>query len=160
MMQMTIIAVGKLKEKYIKDGITEYTKRLTGIAKVNIVEINDEGTSSLPSLANIAQIKKREGERILGVFPANCYSIALDILGAEITSEQFAEKISSVTLAGQSHIVFIIGGSWGLSEDILNKVDFRLSFGRMTFPHQLMRLVLIEQIYRAFKIIRNEPYHK
>lgn len=159
-MQITIIAVGKLKEKYLKDGISEYKKRLTGVTKLNIIEINDEGTTSFPSLADIEQIKKKEGEKILGILPENCYSIALDIIGKEISSEQFAEKISSITLDSQSHIAFIIGGSWGLSEDVLDKVNFRLSFGRMTFPHQLMRLILIEQIYRAFKIIRNEPYHK
>ncbi|MEG1998068.1 MAG: 23S rRNA (pseudouridine(1915)-N(3))-methyltransferase RlmH, partial [Clostridiales bacterium] len=157
---VSVVAVGRIKEKYLKDGIAEYSKRLTGIIKLNLIELNDEGGSASPGAAEILHIKNREGQRLLSAIPDNCYTIALDLGGKQLGSEQLAQKIADLTLCGCSHIVFIIGGSWGLSEAVLRRADYRLSFGGFTFPHQLMRLILLEQIYRSFKIIRNEPYHK
>lgn len=159
-MELTIISVGKLKEKYLKDGIKEYQKRMKSYAPAKIIEVPDEPASSVLSDAEVVQVKDKEGEKILAKIPDRAHVIALDLRGKQMTSEQFSTHIKEEMTYGSSHFVFIIGGSHGLSQDVLKRVDKKVSFGKMTYPHQLMRLILIEQIYRAFKIMRNEPYHK
>ena len=159
-MEIKIIVVGKLKEKYLKDGIAEYLKRLTSYANLKIIEIKDEAASQTLSDAEIEQIKVVEGKRIIEKLPNRARVIALDLKGKQLTSEDFAEEINETMTYGTSQIAYIIGGSHGLSQEVLQKTDLKISFGKMTYPHQLMRLILVEQIYRAFKIIRNEPYHK
>lgn len=160
MMDITIIAVGKLKEKYLKNGIAEYLKRMKSYANIKIVEVNDEPAGQTLSEAEIEQVKEAEGQRIIEKIPDRSQVIALDLKGKQLTSENFAEKIDETMIYGTSQIAFIIGGSHGLSKEVLQKTDLKISFGKMTYPHQLMRLILVEQIYRAFKIMRNEPYHK
>lgn len=159
-MNIDILTVGKLKEKYFKQGIEEYIKRLQPYAKVSIVEVADEKAPESLSDAEVEQIKKIEGERLLKKLSDDTYVIALAILGRQMPSEIFAEKIRELATYGHSKITFIIGGSNGLNDEVLRRADFQLSFSKFTFPHQLMRLILVEQIYRAFKIIRGEPYHK
>jgi len=159
-MEITIIAVGKLKEKYLKSGIAEYLKRMKSYATVKIVEVNDEPAGQTLSAAEVEQVKEAEGQRIIEKIPERARVIALDLRGKQLTSEAFAEEINETMTYGTSQIAFIIGGSHGLSQEVLSKTDLKISFGKMTYPHQLMRLILVEQIYRAFKIIRNEPYHK
>lgn len=159
-MEITIIAVGKLKEKYLKNGLSEYLKRMKSYANVKIVEVNDEPAGQTLSDAEVEQVKEAEGQRIIGKIPERARVIALDLKGKQLTSEAFAEEVNETMTYGTSQIAFIIGGSHGLSKEVLQKTDLKISFGKMTYPHQLMRLILIEQIYRAFKIIRNEPYHK
>jgi 23S rRNA (pseudouridine1915-N3)-methyltransferase len=159
-MKITIISVGKLKEKYLKQGIEEYLKRLSAYAKVNIVEVADEKAPENMSEAEMLAVKRKEGERILGAITADTYVITLEIEGKMLTSEQLAAKMDELATYGKSKIAFVIGGSIGVSEDVRKRSDFALSFSKMTFPHQLMRLVLVEQIYRGFRIIKNEPYHK
>ncbi|MDN3956712.1 23S rRNA (pseudouridine(1915)-N(3))-methyltransferase RlmH [Sporolactobacillus laevolacticus] len=159
-MNITILTVGKLKEKYFIQGIGEYAKRLGPYAKVTIIEVPDEKAPENLSAAEVEQVKQAEGERLLKKLPANAFVIALAIKGKQMPSEDFAEKIRELATYGHSDIAFIIGGSNGLSDEVLRHADFQLSFSKFTFPHQLMRLILIEQIYRAFKIMRGEPYHK
>ena len=159
-MEIKIIVVGKLKEKHLKDGIAEYLKRLKSYANLKIIEIKDEAASQTLSDAEIEQIKVVEGKRIIEKLPDRARVIALDLKGKQLTSEDFAEEINETMTYGTSQIAYIIGGSHGLSQEVLQKTDLKISFGKMTYPHQLMRLILVEQIYRAFKIIRNEPYHK
>lgn len=159
-MNITILTVGKLKEKYFIQGIGEYAKRLGPYAKVTIIEVPDEKAPENLSAAEVEQVKQAEGERLLKKLPANAFVIALAIKGKQMPSEDFAEKIRELATYGHSDIAFIIGGSNGLSDEVLLRSDFQLSFSKFTFPHQLMRLILIEQIYRAFKIMRGEPYHK
>lgn len=159
-MEITIISVGKLKEKYLKDGIAEYVKRMKNYTSVKIIEVNDEPAPNALSDADIEKIKVVEGERIIEKIPDRAHVIALDLRGKQFTSEKFSKEIQDAMTYGSSQIAFIIGGSHGLSQEVLQKTNTKISFGKMTYPHQLMRLILIEQIYRAFKIIRNEPYHK
>ena len=159
-MEIIIISVGKLKEKYLKDGIAEYVKRMKSYTSVKIVEVNDEPAPNALSNADIEKIKVVEGERIIEKIPERAYVIALDLRGKQFTSEQFSEEIQDAMTYGSSQIAFIIGGSHGLSQEVLQKTNTKISFGKMTYPHQLMRLILVEQVYRGFKIIRNEPYHK
>ncbi|GAY75571.1 23S rRNA (pseudouridine(1915)-N(3))-methyltransferase RlmH [Sporolactobacillus inulinus] len=159
-MNISLLTVGKLKEKYFKLGIEEYAKRLGAYAKVRIIEVPDEKAPENLSEAEVTQVKQAEGERLLKKLPENAYAIALAIKGKQMPSEDFASKIQDLATYGHSDIAFIIGGSNGLSNDVLKRADFQLSFSQFTFPHQLMRLILIEQIYRAFKIMRGEPYHK
>lgn len=159
-MKITIISVGKLKEKYLKQGIEEYLKRLTAYANVNIIEVADEKVPENMSDADMLNAKQREGERILRSLTADTYVITLEIQGKMLTSEQLAAKMDELATYGKSKIAFVIGGSIGISEEVQKRSDYALSFSKMTFPHQLMRLVLVEQIYRGFRIIRNEPYHK
>lgn len=159
-MQIQIIAVGKLKEKYLTEGIAEYGKRIAPYAKLRIVEIPDEKAPELRSETEQRQIVEREGERILGHLRGDAHVIAMAIDGELWTSEQLANHLSRQAAYGQSQVVFVIGGSLGLSDAVLRRADVKLSFGRVTYPHQLMRLILTEQIYRAFKIIRGEPYHR
>jgi 23S rRNA (pseudouridine1915-N3)-methyltransferase len=155
-----IISVGKLKEKYLMQGIDEYKKRLSSYAKVDITEVPDEKAPEHLSEQEMEQIKQREGERILEKIPNDAYVIALAIEGKMKSSEQFAASIDKLATYGKSKIAFIIGGSLGLSKQVMQRADEALSFSKMTFPHQLMRLILLEQIYRAFRINRGEPYHK
>ncbi len=159
-MNITIISVGKIKEKYLKLGIDEYRKRLSGYCKLNIVEVLDEKAPENLSSAQGEAIKFREGQRILRHIRKGMYVISLDIKGDILTSEELASHINSLGTSGKSHIAFIIGGSLGLCNNVSKIADYKLSFSSMTFPHQLMRLILLEQVYRAFKIIRGEPYHK
>ena len=156
MLQITIIAVGKLKEKYLREGIAEYTKRLLPLARLNMVEIAEENMANI----SISQVLAKEGQRILEALSPDAYHIALDIEGKSLTSTQLAQVLADKSLAGNSHFIFSIGGSWGLSQEVLDLADLRLSFGRLTYPHQLMRLILLEQIYRVLKINRGETYHK
>ena len=159
-MEITIIAVGKIKEKYLKEGIAEYLKRLSPYARLTVIEIDDENAPEYLSPAEAEKVVKKEGERILTKIPPSSFVIALDLKGKNLSSEELASFISEKSLYGQSRLTFLIGGSLGLSTEVLERADFKLSFGRMTYPHQLMRLILLEQIYRVYKIIRGEPYHK
>ena len=159
-MNITIVAVGKLKEKYLQQGIQEYMKRLSTYAKVQIVEVPDEKAPETLSDKEAERVKAREGERILAKISPEAYVITLEINGKMLTSEQLAEKIDELALYGKSKFVFVIGGSLGLGEAVMKRSNFALSFSKMTFPHQLMRLVLLEQVYRAWRINRGEPYHK
>lgn len=159
-MNIKIICVGKLKEKFLKEGIGEFQKRLKTYANLEIVEVKDEACPENSSELEMEKIKEVEGERILSKISKGAYVIALDIGGKSLTSEDFAKKIEDLSVEGISSIDFIIGGSLGLSESVKNKSDYRLSFSKFTFPHGLMRLILVEQVYRAFRIINNHPYHK
>lgn len=159
-MNITIICVGKLKEKYLINGINEYSKRLSRYCKLNIIEIQDEKAPENISQKEIEQIKDTEGNKILRYIKEDMYVIALDIQGKMLTSEELSKHVSKLGVQGKSNIVFVIGGSVGLSKKILERANYKLSFSKMTFPHQLMRLILLEQIYRSFKIIKGEPYHK
>lgn len=159
-MKITIITVGKIKEKYFTDAISEYSKRLSRYCKLEIIQVADEKTPDGASEALETQIKDKEGERILSNIKDGSYVVALAIEGNMLDSEELAEKIEKWGVSGVSQIVFVIGGSLGLSRAVLNRADYKLSFSRMTFPHQLMRVILLEQIYRAYRIIQNEPYHK
>ena len=159
-MNIQIVSVGKLKEKYLKLGIEEYTKRLGAYAKIDLVEVSDEKAPENLSDADMEIVKKKESDRILAKIGADTYVIALAIEGKMKTSEQFAGDIESLMTYGRSKIAFVIGGSLGLHEDVMKRSDEKLSFSKMTLPHQLMKLVLVEQIYRAFRIMKGEPYHK
>ncbi len=160
-MFIQIIAVGKLKEKYLVDGIAEYVKRMTPYAKLQIVEVAEEKAPERLSASEEAQVKQREGERILAAIKSDdTHVIALAIEGATWSSEELARHIEQLGTYGTSQLAFIIGGSLGLDYAVLRRAASKLSFGRITLPHQLMRLVLAEQVYRAFKIMRGEPYHK
>jgi 23S rRNA (pseudouridine1915-N3)-methyltransferase len=157
---ITVITVGKLKEKYLKQGINEYLKRLGAYAKVDIIEVSDEKAPEQLSIVEMEQVKDKEGERILAKINQDAHVIALAINGKMRTSEELADNLDKLATYGKSKIVFVIGGSLGLSDNVMKRANETLSFSKMTFPHQLMRLVLVEQVYRAFRIIRNEPYHK
>ena len=159
-MNITIISVGKLKEKYLKQGIDEYMKRLRTYANVKLIEVPDEKAPETLSDAEMETVKDKEGERILAKIPADTYVITLEIEGKQLSSEQLASQLDQLATHGKSKIVFVIGGSLGLVEAVMKRSDYALSFSKMTLPHQLMRLVLLEQVYRAFRINRNEPYHK
>ena len=159
-MKITIITVGKLKEKYLKQGIAEYVKRMGAYATVDLVEVPDEKAPETLSEADMQIVKQKEGERILAKIQPDTYVITLEIKGKLLTSEQLAAHIDQLATYGKSKIAFVIGGSLGLSDEVRARSDFALSFSKMTFPHQLMKLILLEQIYRAFRINRNEPYHK
>lgn len=159
-MKITVISVGKIKEKYFTDAIAEYAKRLSRYCKLEIIEVPDEKTPDGASEALENQIKEKEGERILAKVPDSAHVVALAIEGKQLDSEELADKMEKWNVSGISHLVFIIGGSLGLTPKVLNRADFKLSFSKMTFPHQLMRVVLLEQIYRSFRIRNNEPYHK
>lgn len=159
-MKITLITVGKIKEKYLKDAIAEYSKRLSRYCKLEIVEVADEKTPDNASDTVEDAIRDKEGERILKYIKEDAYVIALEIAGKMLTSEEMAEKIEKLGVQGTSHIIFIIGGSIGLGREILKRSDYALSFSKMTFPHQLMRVILLEQIYRSYRIMNHEPYHK
>ena len=157
MLKISIISVGKIKEKYIKLGIDEFSKRLSRYAKLEII---DEKAPENLSPRDMEIIKNTEGDAILSKIRPNSYTIALAIDGKNLSSESLAKKINDLSVSGNSHINFVIGGSLGLSDSVLKASDFKLSFSAMTFPHQLMRLILLEQIYRSFRINNSEPYHK
>lgn len=159
-MNISIVTVGKLKEKYLKQGIEEYLKRLTAYAKVEIIEVSDEKAPEILSETEMEQVKQKEGERILSKIHPDTHVIALAIQGKMKTSEELADGIDKLGTYGKSKIAFVIGGSLGLSDEVMKRANESLSFSKMTFPHQLMRLILVEQVYRAFRIMRGEPYHK
>lgn len=159
-MRMTVIAVGKCKERFFREAIAEYTKRLSRYGQLEIVEVSDEKTPDGASFVLEEQIRAKEGERILKAVKDGAYVIALAIEGKKMDSPSFAKRLGDLSTYGKSHVVFIIGGSLGLHPDVLARADMLLSFSDMTFPHQLMRIILLEQIYRAFRILNGEPYHK
>ena len=159
-MKITLITVGKIKEKYLKDAIAEYSKRLSRYCKLEIVEVADEKTPDGASENVERQIREKEGQRILAQIKDGAYVLALAIEGKMLSSEELAGKIQKLGVEGKGHLVFVIGGSLGLSKEVMDRADYALSFSKMTFPHQLMRVILLEQIYRGFKIIAGEPYHK
>ena len=159
-MKITLLTVGKIKEKYLKDAIAEYSKRLSKYCKLEIIEVADEKTPDNASEVVENVIRDKEGERLLKYVKDDAFVITLEIKGKMMTSEELAEKIDTLGIRGVSHIMFIIGGSIGLGEDVIKRSVFALSFSKMTFPHQLMRVILLEQIYRSYRIISGEPYHK
>jgi 23S rRNA (pseudouridine1915-N3)-methyltransferase len=159
-MKITIVCVGKIKEKFYSGAIAEYSKRLSRYCSLEVLEVADEKTKEQASEAELAMVKNREGERILKGIREDGYVIALAIEGKQLDSVELSEKMEQLGLRGTSHIYFVIGGSVGLSDEVLKRADYLLSFSRMTFPHQLMRVILLEQIYRAYRIMNHEPYHK
>lgn len=159
-MKITLITVGKIKEKYLTDAIAEYSKRLSRYCKLEIVEVADEKTIDGASEALDNQVKEKEGERILKNIKDGMYVIALAIDGKTYDSVDFASHIEKLGVAGNGHLAFVIGGSLGLAQSVLSRANEKISFSKMTFPHQLMRVILLEQIYRGFRINANEPYHK
>ena len=159
-MNINIVCVGKIKEKYLKLGIDEFKKRLSKYCKLDVIELDDEKAPENLSDKEMLMIKDKEGKKILSKVKANSYVIALAIDGTNLSSEELADTMSKLAVRGSSHITFIIGGSLGLSDEVLSRADYKLSFSKMTFPHQLMRLILLEQVYRAYRINNGEPYHK
>lgn len=159
-MKVKIITVGRLKEKYLVEGVKEYCKRLTNYCKLEVIEVADE---SIPDNASVAMeeiVKEKEGNKIVDKIKTDDYVILLDVSGKQIDSVELSKHIEQCMINGKSSIVFVIGGSLGHGNKILDRANFRLSFSKMTFPHQLMKLILVEQVYRAFKIMKNENYHK
>ena len=156
-MKITLITVGKIKEKYLRDAIAEYTKRLSRYCKLEIVEVADERVPDPVSETEEGMIRNREGERILKYVRDDMYMITLEIAGHMLSSEELADRLNQLGIRGTSHIAFVIGGSIGLGEAVRKRADFALSFSKMTFPHQLMRVILLEQIYRSYRIICGEP---
>ena len=160
-MKITILCVGKIKEKFYTAAIAEYVKRLSRYCKLEIVEVADEKTKDRASLAEEAMIKQREGDKLKRYLDGKeAYRIALAIDGAMLDSVELSEEMNRLMVRGCSHIIFVIGGSLGIADDVLSMMDYRLSFSKMTFPHQLMRVVLLEQVYRSYRIMNHEPYHK
>ena len=159
-MKITLITVGKIKEKYLKDAIAEYSKRLSKYCKLEIEEVADEKTPDQASENVERQIRQKEGERILRYVKDDAYVFTLEIGGTMLDSVAFAKKMETLGIQGKSHLIFIIGGSIGLGEEVLRRSDYALSFSKMTFPHQLMRVILLEQVYRGYRIIEGAPYHK
>ena len=159
-MKITILCVGKLKEDFYRKAVAEFTKRLSRYCKLEIVEVADEKTPESAGAAIEAQIKEKEGGRLYRYIKEDTYVIALVIQGKEMDSVQLSETLERLGVSGKSNVAFVIGGSLGLSEQILQRADLKLSFSKMTFPHQLMRVILLEQIYRSYRIMWREPYHK
>lgn len=159
-MKITIVSVGNIKEKYLKDAILEYSKRISKYSKVEFLNVSDEPIKENSSMKENEIVKTKEGEKIIKILPSNSYKIALNLKGEMLTSPEFASKISSVYSYNNANICFVIGGSLGLGDNVLSLMDYHLCFSKMTFPHQLMQVILLEQIYRAFKINHNETYHK
>lgn len=159
MIKINIIAVGKLKEKYLRDAVAEYEKRLSAYAKINIIEVGEYKCSDNPSPAEIAQVLTKEGEQIIAKIPKGSFVIPMCIEGTQKTSEEFSKEIENISLTN-SEITFVIGGSFGLSDEVKRLGRLKLSFSKMTFPHQLMRVILLEQVYRALSISNNSKYHK
>ena len=160
MLQVTLIGVGKIREKYLNEGIKEYAKRLGGYVKLTMLEVNDEPCPERMSQAEEEKVKEKEEERILKLISPQDYVILLDLGGKGLSSPQLADLLDELALKGRSSVTFVIGGSLGVSGGIRKRADFRWSFSQLTFPHQLMRLILLEQIYRSRKISRGEAYHK
>ncbi|MBQ8279368.1 MAG: 23S rRNA (pseudouridine(1915)-N(3))-methyltransferase RlmH [Roseburia sp.] len=159
-MKITVLCVGKIKEKFYRDAIAEYEKRLSRYCKLEIVEVADEKTPDNASDLVERQIKEKEAERMEKYIKEGAYVCALAIDGKQLDSVELSEKIEGLGTSGTSHIIFMIGGSLGMSEALLKRADMKLSFSKMTFPHQLMRVILLEQVYRAYRIMNHEPYHK
>lgn len=160
MMKITILCVGKIKEDFYRKAVLEYTKRLNRYCKLELIEVADEKTPETAGDALARQIKDREGERLSKQIKEDSYVVALAIEGKSMDSTAFSASLEHLGLSGKSHVVFVIGGSLGLSERIIKRADALVSFSKMTFPHQLMRVILLEQIYRGFRIMHHEPYHK
>lgn len=158
-MKITIACVGKIKEKYLTAGIDEFTKRLTPFCKLETVAINEEKMPDNPSPAEKEQVLEKETQRLLAIIPENSYVILLDVIGKQLSSPELASKIDALALNGNSHITFVIGGAFGYTDALRKRADYALSFSKMTFTHQMIRLLLIEQIYRAYKISNNQKYH-
>ena len=163
-MKLSILCVGKIKEAFYRDAVAEYSKRLSRYCRLEIIEVADEKTPENASALMETQIRRKEGERLLARLDKEAkdgaFVCALAIDGKQLDSVELSEKLKSLGTSGTSHIVFLIGGSLGMSEEVLRRADFKLSFSKMTFPHQLMRVILLEQIYRVFRIMNGEPYHK
>lgn len=159
-MKVTVLAVGKVKEKFYRDALAEYEKRLSRYCKLSIIEVEDEKTEENVSANQIELVKEKEGKRLLRFMSPDAWCIALAIDGKKMDSVAFSQKIEKLGVSGKSHIIFVIGGSLGLHDDVLRAADERISFSDMTFPHQLMRVILLEQIYRGYRIANHEPYHK
>ena len=159
-MQITILAVGSIKEKFYREAIKEFEKRLSRYCRLKIIEVDDEKTPDSGSEKMCEMVLKREGDKLSCHIPDNAYVISLTIEGRKYDSVEFSKKLNNLAITGKSNIVFIIGGSLGICEDIKKRSDELISFSDMTFPHQLMRVILLEQVYRAYRIIQNEPYHK
>ncbi|MGL4875875.1 MAG: 23S rRNA (pseudouridine(1915)-N(3))-methyltransferase RlmH [Clostridium sp.] len=159
-MNITLITVGKLKEKYLKQAIDEYSKRLSRYCKLEIIELADEKTPDNASEKEELQIKEKEGKAILSKIKENAFVIAMDLGGKNLTSEEFSKFIEQQGVIGNSNIVFLIGGSLGLSDEVKKRANYKLCFSKMTFPHQLFRVMLLEQVYRGYRIMKGEPYHK
>ena len=159
-MKITVLCVGKVKEKFYRDAIDEFSKRLSRYCKLEIVEVSDEKTEEQASETEIRLVKEKEGERLLKNIKDDAYVITLCIDGKQLDSEELSEKIEKLGIQGTSHIYFVIGGSLGLADEVIKRADYKLSFSKMTFPHQLMRVILLEQIYRGYRIMNYEPYHK
>jgi 23S rRNA (pseudouridine1915-N3)-methyltransferase len=159
-MNITVITVGKIKEKFLRDAIDEYSKRLSRYCKLDIIEVPDEKTPDNASEKEELQIKDKEGDLILKHIKDNMFLVALAIDGKQLSSEELATLIKDLGVKGESNIAFVIGGSLGLSKAVLSRANYKLSFSKMTFPHQLMRVILLEQVYRGYRIINGEPYHK
>lgn len=160
MLHINIICIGKIKETFFKDSIDEYSKRLNKYCTLNIIELPDEKIPNNPSEKDISIIKDKEGQNIINNIKKDSYIICMDLKGKQYTSEEFSSKIENIAISSNSSITFVIGGSLGISNNVLNISNELISFSKMTFPHQLFRVILLEQIYRAFKIIKNETYHK
>ncbi|HBY20394.1 MAG: 23S rRNA (pseudouridine(1915)-N(3))-methyltransferase RlmH [Clostridiales bacterium GWE2_32_10] len=159
-MKITIISVGRIKEQYLEDAIREYSKRLSKYCSLDFVEVQDEKAPENMSEKEIESLKEKEGMKIIKNIKDRQYVIVLEIKGKQTTSEEVAYFLNNLSVQGKSEIVFIIGGSLGLAKEVLARADYKLSFSKLTFPHQLMKVILLEQIYRSFKIIKGEPYHK
>lgn len=159
-MKITLVTVGKIKENYLRDAVAEYVKRLGKYCKLEVIETADEKTPDHASETVEEAIRAKEAERILRYIREDAFVITLEILGKQLSSEELAKKIETLGVQGKSHIIFVVGGSIGLGKEVLERSDFALSFSKMTFPHQLMRVILLEQVYRSFRIINGEPYHK
>ncbi len=158
-MKITIVCAGKIKEKYLTAGINEFLKRLKPMAQVEVLEIHEEKMPDNPSAAEKEQVLQKEGEKLLKLVPSGSFLFVLDVYGEELSSEELAAKIDKLGLGGRSSLTFLIGGAFGLSREVRQAADMKLSFSQMTFTHQMVRLLLVEQIYRAFKINRGEKYH-
>lgn len=159
-MKIIILTVGKIKEKFYTEAVNEYLKRLSRYCKAEVVQVADEKTVENCSETEADMVKEKEGNRILAKIPDDAYVITLEINGKQLDSLELAGKINRLGINGKSHIVFVIGGSLGLHKKVSDRSDYKLSFSKMTFPHQLMRVILLEQIYRSYRIINNQPYHK
>lgn len=159
-MNITILAIGKLKEKYWQDAVKEYSKRLSRYCSLQIIELKESLLRTNASQSDEEAVKRAEGEEILSRIKTGDYVITLEINGKALSSTALADKINTLAIDGKSNVVFVIGGSLGLSNEVSRRANFKLSFSPMTFPHQMMRVILLEQIYRSFKIMRNETYHK
>jgi len=158
-MRITLACVGKIKEKYLTAGIEEFSKRLTPFCKLETIAINEEKMPEDPTPATKQQVLEKETQRLMAIIPENSYVILLDVIGKQLSSPELAAKIDALALSGNSHLTFVIGGAFGYADALRKRADFAISFSKMTFTHQMIRLLLVEQIYRAFKISRGERYH-